>query len=163
MRRRHNRGYRRACGDRTEPVTELRMFRPPVKIGKPRFEPEGTRERDLRHIERSAHQRMIDLPLPQVCHSLTAICFVSDNRRRLFVFRPGDLTAPHCEPVQYASRQSFETARLPSLLTGRQLEDRITVNMIEMGADDSRFFQPNAVVTDEIRHATRRINLVVRT
>jgi len=47
------------------------------------------------------------------------------------------------------------------VLTDRQIEDRITVNMIKMGADNSRFFQPNAVVADEIRHATRWIDLVV--
>ena len=57
------------------------MFRLPVKIGKSRFEPECTSERDLRHVERSAHQWMIDLALPQIRHPFAAICFVPQNCR----------------------------------------------------------------------------------
>jgi len=44
-----------------------------------------------------------------------------------------------------------------------QIEDWLAVEVIEVRADDSRFFQPDAVVTDEIRHAARWIDLVVRT
>jgi hypothetical protein len=78
-RRRHCK--RRARCDGGEPIAQLRVSRPPVKIGKPRFEPEGAGECELRHIEYAMHQRMIDLPLPQIDHSFTAICFVSDDGR----------------------------------------------------------------------------------
>jgi hypothetical protein len=75
------------------------MFRLPVKVRKARLEPESTGNRKLRHVERSAHQRMIDLPFPQIGHSFTAICFVSYYCRRLFVLRPRDLAPPNSESV----------------------------------------------------------------
>ena len=99
----------------------------------------------------------------RIGHPFTAIGFVLDNGRRLLVFRPGDLAAPNGESVQHASRHRFETARFLSLIACWQIEKRLAVQLIEIGTDESGFLQPNAVVADEIRDATRRIDLVVRT
>ena len=122
-----------------EPIAQFRVPRPPAKIRNPSFEPEGTGERDLRQIEWAAHQRMVNLHLPAVGHSSAALCFVLENRGRTLVLRPQDLAAPNCESVQHASRQGFETARLPRLITDWQIEGRVAVEVIEVGADDSGF------------------------
>src|SRR4029453_12933432 len=81
MRRRHSRGHRRACSDRTEPIAKFWMPGPPVKIGNPSIEPKGTGERDLRYVECATHQWMVDLPFPQIGHPFTTICFVSYHCR----------------------------------------------------------------------------------
>ena len=67
---------RRAAGDVVEPIAQLRVPRPPMKIGNASVEPEGTGERDLRQVEGAAHQRMVDFYLPEVGHPFTAVCFV---------------------------------------------------------------------------------------
>ena len=46
---------RRSGGDMVEPIAQLRVPRPPVKIGNANFEPEGTGERDLRQVKGAAH------------------------------------------------------------------------------------------------------------
>src|SRR4029453_19518440 len=78
---------RRACGDVAEPIAQLRVPRPPVKIGNPSFEPEGTGKRDLCQVECAAHQRMVDLYLPEITHSSTAVCFELDDCGRTLVLR----------------------------------------------------------------------------
>jgi hypothetical protein len=132
----------KACGDVAEPIAQLRVPRSPVKIGIPSFEPEGAGERNLRQVECAAHQRMVDLRLPEVSHSSAAVCFVLEDCGRTLVLRPQDLAAPNCESVHHASRQGFETARLPRLVTGWQIKGRVAVEVIEVGADDSGFFNP---------------------
>src|SRR5688572_29817989 len=106
---------------------------------------------------------MVDLGLPEVRHAHAALRFVAEDRRRLLVLSPHDLAAPDRESVQHASRHGLETARLPPLVTRRQIENRFTVEVIEPGADDGGFLQPDAVVTNEIGHAARWIDAVVRT
>src|SRR3990172_2879659 len=154
---------RRACGNVVEPSAQLRVPRPPAKIGIPSFEPEGSGECDLRQIECAAHQRMVDLCLPEVSDSSAAVCFVLENSGRTFILGPQDLATPNCESVQHASRQGFETARLPRLVSGWQIEGWVAIEVIEVSADDCGFLQPHAVVTDEIGNATRWINGVVGT
>ena len=83
---------------------------------------------------------MVDLYLPEISHSSTAVCFVLDDCGRTLVLRSRDLAAPNCESVQHASRQGFETARLPRLVTGWQIEYRVAVEVIEVGADVCGFF-----------------------
>src|SRR6266576_1606057 len=106
---------------------------------------------------------MLDLGLPEISHSFTAVCFVLEDCGRLLILRPHNFTAPNREAIQHASRQGFETARLPRLVTGWQIENRIAVEVIEVGADDCRIFKSYAVVADEIGDATRWIDTVVRT
>ena len=62
-----------------EPIAQLRVPRPPMKIGNASFEPEGTGERDLRQVECAAHQRMVDFYLPEVSHSFTAMSLVMED------------------------------------------------------------------------------------
>ncbi len=127
------------------------------------FEPEGAGERDLRHVQRASHQRMVDLQLPKVGHASAAVCFVLEDRGRALVRGPLELAAPYGEPVQQASRQGFETTCLPRLLPFRRIEGGFALEVIEVGTDESRFFQRDAVVTAEIGHATGGIDMVVRT
>ncbi len=107
-------------------------------MGTSSFEPEGAGERDLRHVQRASHQRMVDLQLPEVGHANAAVGFVLEDRRRALVPGPAEFAAPYGEPVQQAPRQRFETARLPRLLPVRRIEGWFAIKLIELGADESR-------------------------
>src|SRR5438309_10673045 len=139
------------------------MPRPPVKMRIAGFHPEAAGKRDLRHVERAAHQRMVDLRLPQLGHSPGALRLVLEDAGRALVLRSRELSAPDGETVQHASRQRFETPRIPALFTGRRIEGRSPIEMVEVRADHGGFFQPDAVVTHEIGNAARWIDAVVRT
>ena len=52
-----------------------------MKMRIARLHSEAAGERDLRHVECAAHQRMVDLHFPQVGHPPSAGCFVLEDRR----------------------------------------------------------------------------------
>ena len=65
-------------------------------------------------------------------------------------FEAAGSRAPNRKAIQHASRRRLETARLPPLVTGWQIEGRLAIEVIEIGADKRGFLQPDAVVTHEI-------------
>ncbi len=108
-------------------------------MGTSSFEPEGAGERDLRHVQRASHQRMVNLQRPEVGHANAAVGFVLEDRRRALVPGTAEFAAPYGESIQQAPRQRFETARLLRLLPLRRIEGGFALEVIEIGADESRF------------------------
>src|SRR5687767_12460169 len=106
---------------------------------------------------------MFDLRLPQIDHAFAALLLVADDGGRALVLRPPELAAPDRETVDHASRERLETARLPALIPCGQIEGWLSVEAIEVLADECGFLQTDAIVPDEVRHATRWIDGVVRT
>ena len=77
---RHSRCERWARSDAVEPVGQPGVPGAPAEIWNSSVESKGAGERDLRHGERAAHQRMADLPLPQIGHPPAALSFVQEDR-----------------------------------------------------------------------------------
>ncbi len=84
------------------------MSGPPIDIGVAQFELKRTDQRDLRHVERAAHLRMVDLRFPEIGHAPAALSLVLDDCRRAFVLGTVELASPDGEPVQQAARQGLE-------------------------------------------------------
>src|SRR5512147_960987 len=159
-RSRRERGPR---GNAVEPFGQLRVPGAPAKTRIARFEAKGACERDLDHIERPAHERVLDFALPGVRHASGAIRLVLNDPRRALVRGPQYLAAPDGKAVQHASRQCFEAACLPRSITARRIERRLAIQMVEVGANESGFLHADAVVTHQIGDAAGRIDAVVGT
>src|SRR5687767_5028867 len=100
------------------------MTGPPPEVGMAGLESEAAGKRDLRHVERPAHERMADLRFPQVDHPFAARGLVPDDRGRALVRGPVEFPEPHRQPVYHAPCQGLETERYPRLLTRRPIEGR---------------------------------------
>ena len=133
------RNKRWVCGDGVEPGRQLGVSRPPTEVGIESFHSEGAGERDLSQVEGAAHQRVVDLQLPEVGHANAALGFVLEDRGGALVPGTSELAAPYGESIQEAPCQRFETARLPRLLPFRRIEGGFAIKVIEVGADESRF------------------------
>ena len=64
--------------------------------------------------------------------------------------------------VAHAARHELEPQVIPIEFTQRVMEARLTIEAVEIGANELAVLYANAGVIDEVGHAARRINLVIR-
>ena len=69
---------------------------------------------------------------------------------------------PYRDAVAHAERHEFEPKVTPIRFTSRTVEARLTIEAVEIGADELAVLYAKTSIVDEIGHAARGVDLIVR-
>ena len=109
------------------------------------------------------HRRIGHIALKNIGQTLTAGRLMSEDGGRTLARGPTHFACPHRNAVAHAARHELEPQVSPIGLTQRVVEVRLTVEVVEVGANELAVLHANAGIIDEIGHATRGVDLIVRT
>jgi hypothetical protein len=115
------------------------------------------------HAGRPPHQRIGYAVLKNVRHALRAGYLMSKDRGRTFTFGATHFAPPYADSFTQTARRVFEPQVIPVGCTERIVESRLTVEAIEIGADELAVLHANAGIVNQKGHAARGIDLIVGT
>ena len=111
---------------------------------------------------RPLHQRIGHAALKNVGHALAAGHLMSKDSGRTLAHGPIHFARPYGDAIAHAARHELKPEVSPIGFMQRVVEARLAIEAVEIGADELAVLHANAGIIDEIGHAARGVDLIVR-
>src|SRR4051794_40942 len=114
----------------------------------------------MSHGRRPLQQWARHLHLEQVRKTLRACGLVRERGGRALAYGPAHLARPDGNAVARAARSGLEPGALPIAIL--RMKARLAAEAVQVGADELAVLHADAGIVDEVRHAPRGVDPIVR-